>query len=739
MMLDETGHCPGCGSEGHVGTVCFGLMCCRRGTHRIPEGYFRQLSRLEPELGRLVDGRYLLVKMLGEGGFGRVFVALQLPIVMPVALKVLKKTDDDDEGHARRMREFEKEAHVMGSLRHPNIVQLLDFGYFDGAAYLVTELVEDARTLREEVVARARAQLGLDLADVESILNGVLFGLEEAHRHGLVHRDIKPENIMLQRKPGHPLLPRILDFGLAKSLDSQTQSSVIAGTWAYMAPEQLTQRDLGPWTDLYALGIVAYELMTGRRPFTGDSLRIMVDKRNPGFDVLAPLAGTDIPKPIGYFLKRSLAFDTKARFRTATEFRVAMQAAFAAASQASNPVSEVIDLSGLLRDGASSLEKHEADVTDKAEQRSRVGVQAAPNHLVEGNPKRRTWGVVGLFAAFAVGASVAGAAGGWFDGGGVDADSVREGSRSSAGGGSPAIVTQPSADVTARMHKARGAIASQDWAEALAHLDAVLEVEPGNADGVRLRETVLLERKVSDALARVESALNEGGVDIASRLLGELGGVPEASPNFPRFSAVRSRMAVQLAGTEKSTAIPHEVPGHDHGAEPEEPGMNEVLGHEDGEKPGAFVMGYITDGPSQHGRPDVPDAGRNAEPDPPKGANGSSALEPPAALANNPPQAATSAPGYCARSNIALSVKRSSDAFRACFERRLQAAPNLNGRVKVRWVINAEGRVEDAVATDDTVNDRAITQCILKVMARIRFDKPQGGACTEEWAFLFSS
>ncbi len=353
-MQGQVGICPGCGSEGDIGTSCPGRMCRPRGTHRIPAKYFREGARIEPELGLLLDGRYLLVRLLGEGGFGRVFTALQLPIGMVVALKVLKK-DGDADTHARRMMEFRKEAETMARLKHPNIVQLLDFGFFEGAAYLVTELISEARTLKDEVRARAKAGEDLGLSDVEAILSGVLHGLEEAHDHGVVHRDIKPENIMLQRKPGHPFLPRILDFGLAKSLDSETQSSVIMGTVAYMAPEQLKKRDLGPWTDLYALGIVAYELMTGRRPFAGEVAQILADKRNPSYDVLGALADLDVPGPIAEFLRQALDFEPASRFRTAHAFRVAMQAAFRAASESARHELLSIDLTTLARDGTSDV------------------------------------------------------------------------------------------------------------------------------------------------------------------------------------------------------------------------------------------------------------------------------------------------------------------------------------------------------------------------------------------------
>ena len=336
MVLTAQGVCPSCRERGDVGTPCAERGCTRYGYHCIPAELIPAddgKGRLDPEVGLLLDRRYLLVRTLGEGGFGRVFIALQQPLGMRVALKILKK-DKDPEGHEARMRLFRLEAQAMAQLQHPNIVKILDFGFFEGAAYLVMELLDGALTLKDELRNCARTNEHIDLHTTETILSGVLSALEKAHQRKIIHRDVKPENIMLQAEPGHPVLPRLLDFGLAKFVDADTQSSAILGTPSYMAPEQLTRSDPGPWTDLYALGVVAFELLTGRRPFVGEVGQIIADKRDPHFDVLSAIADLDIPTPIAAFLRKALAFETTARYQSTDAFRDAMRSAFQAVSPA---------------------------------------------------------------------------------------------------------------------------------------------------------------------------------------------------------------------------------------------------------------------------------------------------------------------------------------------------------------------------------------------------------------------
>jgi serine/threonine protein kinase len=219
-------------------------------------------------------GPYEIVSSVGAGGMGEVFRARDTRLGRDVAVKILTAAHAGDPDSVRR---FEKEARAVASLSHPNVVPLFDVGEQDGIRFAVSEFVA-GETLRErmkrEPVPPAEAlEIAAQIAD----------GLSAAHENGFVHRDIKPENVVLAR----PSFPRILDFGLAKrsgamlgasaSEEDATQSAfltepgIITGTIGYMSPEQVRGETVDGRSDIFSLGVVLWEMLTGRRPFRGDS------------------------------------------------------------------------------------------------------------------------------------------------------------------------------------------------------------------------------------------------------------------------------------------------------------------------------------------------------------------------------------------------------------------------------------------------------------------------------------
>ncbi|HET6551132.1 MAG TPA: serine/threonine-protein kinase, partial [Solirubrobacter sp.] len=215
-------------------------------------------------------GRYEIVRRLGEGGMAVVYLAQQVDLDRLVALKMLRRPDRPDPHWASR---FLRESRLGGSLKHPNIVTVLDYVEAGGTPYIAMEYVERG-SLRPYVGQVTLAQAAL-------ILQDVLAGLAHAERRGVVHRDLKPENLLVTEEGRI----KVADFGIAKVTTElsastlQTAAGLTVGTPAYMAPEQaLAREDIGPWTDLYAVGCIAYELVTGRPPFggTGDPVALMV-------------------------------------------------------------------------------------------------------------------------------------------------------------------------------------------------------------------------------------------------------------------------------------------------------------------------------------------------------------------------------------------------------------------------------------------------------------------------------
>lgn len=214
-------------------------------------------------LGTTLAGRYAIEEVLGQGGFGVVYRATHLALGQPVALKFLSASwANSAEIRAR----FQREAFTLARLRHPGIVAVHDFGEVDGCLFLAMELV-DGETLASSL-PRDRP---LPDARVAAVLDQICEVLAVAHAAGVVHRDLKPDNVMLS---GGRV--KLLDFGLALTVEPGaarlTRTHAIQGTPTYMSPEQCRGRDVGPATDVYALGVMLYELLTGRPPFDGSAV-----------------------------------------------------------------------------------------------------------------------------------------------------------------------------------------------------------------------------------------------------------------------------------------------------------------------------------------------------------------------------------------------------------------------------------------------------------------------------------
>jgi len=327
-MREVTGHCPSCLAAGPVGQPCAERSCQRRGYHCIPEESFAKVrelppARIDPRVGQCI-GEYLLVDVLGAGGFGKVYLALQLPILMKAALKVMERPEQDPELLAALAKRFEGEAAALATLTHPNIVRLLKYGVHEGVPFLVMEFVEGNRTLRNEMQTGALQSGHMDPKVTVHVLRQILNALDAAHSRGIVHRDVKPENVMLQEISGDPWFVKVLDFGLAKFVEERSETSLMVGTPAYMAPEQITRRNIGPWTDLYAVGVLAFRLITGRMPFQGDSTQeTYAMKLDASYDPLSQAANDNLSPLLVGFLRQAMARDPESRFRTAAACRKA--------------------------------------------------------------------------------------------------------------------------------------------------------------------------------------------------------------------------------------------------------------------------------------------------------------------------------------------------------------------------------------------------------------------------------
>jgi tRNA A-37 threonylcarbamoyl transferase component Bud32 len=230
-------------------------------------------------------GRYEIVRLLARGGMAVVYLVRQPALDREV---VLKRVDIESEDTTLAQR-FVGEARLAAALDHPNVVTLFDFFEEDGVAYIAMEYVAGGSL---------RGLGALELPQVFGVAEGVLAGLGHAESHGIVHRDLKPENVLITR--GGTV--KIADFGLARAYNTLgqrvTHTGMAMGTPAYMAPEQALDRPLGPYTDLYAAGVIVYELLAGRVPFKADTpmtvLYSHVHQTPPSLSALAP----DVPAPV---------------------------------------------------------------------------------------------------------------------------------------------------------------------------------------------------------------------------------------------------------------------------------------------------------------------------------------------------------------------------------------------------------------------------------------------------------
>ena len=223
----------------------------------------------EPLLGKVINDRYRLTEVLGQGGMGIVFKAEDLRLNDRLCAVKLLKGQTTDPNESKR---FEAELRIISRLRSPHVVQVLDTGYFESnRLYIVMELLEG-----DPLSVVLKREKNLSIHRSIQITKGVLAGLSEAHEYGIVHRDLKPANIFITQSRAGDEITKVLDFGLAKDTNksdasSLTSASMIIGTPKYMAPEQFMKQVTDIRTDIYAVGLLLYQMINGAPPFVGNS------------------------------------------------------------------------------------------------------------------------------------------------------------------------------------------------------------------------------------------------------------------------------------------------------------------------------------------------------------------------------------------------------------------------------------------------------------------------------------
>jgi predicted Ser/Thr protein kinase len=271
-------------------------------------------------VGKTVAGRYELEEVVGHGGMSSVYRAHDSLLERYVALKVLHEQYNEDEDFVER---FKREARSVAQLQHPNIVTVIDRGEEEGRQYIVFEYI-DGENLKEFVVRKGR----LDVREALEVAGEIARALAFAHEHGLIHRDVKPQNVLLNGDGR----AKVTDFGIARSLDVEhgvTQTGTVLGTSNYIAPEQASGQPVDVHTDVYSLGVVLYELLTGDVPFPGESFVAVAMKHvhEPPPNVLDTRG--DVPLRVAAAIDRALEKDPAQRFPTMAAFAAELEACLA--------------------------------------------------------------------------------------------------------------------------------------------------------------------------------------------------------------------------------------------------------------------------------------------------------------------------------------------------------------------------------------------------------------------------
>jgi serine/threonine-protein kinase len=268
-----------------------------------------------------LSGRYETGERLGTGGMSSVYRATDLILERTVAVKVLAEHLSDDERFVAR---FKREALAVAKLIHPNIVQVYDTGVDRGRHYIVMEYVDGrsgAQILQRHgpVEPEGAAEIGVQACA----------GLDYAHRRGIIHRDVKPGNLMVVGGPvgGGEMIVKLTDFGIARAIEQTriTQVGSVVGTAAYLAPEQVRGEEATPATDVYALGVVLYQFLTGRLPYEGSSLAELAVRQQNETPLPPSTYDSEVPETLGAAVLRALEGDVNRRYASADELAAGLR------------------------------------------------------------------------------------------------------------------------------------------------------------------------------------------------------------------------------------------------------------------------------------------------------------------------------------------------------------------------------------------------------------------------------
>lgn len=310
--------CPKCGAE-NPDTLKFCGECGTQLSSLKDMGPTQTFETPKKELttGSTFANRYQIIEELGKGGMGRVYKAVDTEVNEKMAIKLIKP---EIAANMKIIERFRNELKFARKIRHKNVCQMYDLNKDKGSYYITMEYVsgEDLKTLINKMGQLSAGQ-------ALTIAHQICDGLTEAHKIGVVHRDLKPQNIMIDRGGD----ARIMDFGIARSLKGKgiTDAGVMIGTPEYMSPEQVEGKEVDQRSDIYSLGVILYEMATGQRPFSGDTLQSITAKQRQGIPAAPHTLNPEIPESLGRIILKCLETERTDRWQRAEELVTALKTA----------------------------------------------------------------------------------------------------------------------------------------------------------------------------------------------------------------------------------------------------------------------------------------------------------------------------------------------------------------------------------------------------------------------------
>jgi serine/threonine-protein kinase len=360
------------------------------------------MSFSDPLNGKLFDGRYKIVKKIGAGGMADVYLAEDQSLGRQVAIKILNDRHAGDEQFVER---FRREAQNAAGLNHPNIVQIYDRGEAEGTYYIAMEFL-DGRSLKELIVARGPSPIPVAIGYARQVLAALRF----SHRNGIVHRDIKPHNVIVDAEGRI----KVTDFGIARAgaASQMTEAGSIIGTAQYLSPEQARGAPVDQTSDLYSVGVLLYELLTGSVPFTGDTPVEIAMKHLSQVPEPPSVKRPEVPEDLDAVVLRALAKDPADRYPSAEEMdadlaRIAK--GMAISEETHDAATMVLSGAGLMAAAPTTISRAPTMVTRAVAAPPPASVTPLPYYDYE-EPRRSIWPwliVVALIIATGIGFYIA--------------------------------------------------------------------------------------------------------------------------------------------------------------------------------------------------------------------------------------------------------------------------------------------------------------------------------------------